>query len=295
MVGELPNDFLRVTASPQQQQISADQQTAALLQAQQPGYSFVSPNMARLSITVAQAKLAKNYGLTKMDPYCRLRVGHSVFETHTSHSGGKNPRWNKAIHCYVPSGVDALYVEIFDERAFTMDDRVAWAHVTIPEHVFSGETVDEWYSLSGKQGEDKEGMINVIMSYTTVVSPQPTVIQQPPVMYTSGGVAPVVVVPGAAPGYYPPQGQIPGQMPGQVPGQVPGQMPGQVPGQVPGQPGQPPMQQQQQPQGPLFTEDDVTQVKDMFPNIETDVIKSVLEANRGNKDQAINDLLQMNS
>ena len=54
MVGQLPSDFLRVSASPQQQQIHADQQTAALLQAQQPGYSFVSPNMARLSVTIAQ-------------------------------------------------------------------------------------------------------------------------------------------------------------------------------------------------------------------------------------------------
>ncbi|KAK3097825.1 hypothetical protein FSP39_013563 [Pinctada imbricata] len=261
MVGDLPEDFLRVPINTTQQQVMADERVAQILQAQQQaGFGMVPANIkGKLNLSIVQAKLAKNYGLTKMDPYVRVRLGHTVVETPTSYNGAKNPRWNKDINIYLPHGVESIYLEIFDERQFTMDDRIAWAYITIPQAVLNGDTLDEWYPLSGKQGDEKEGMINLIMTIREAdrVPAAPVVYQQPLVYYPQPLVQ---TVPAGVPVY---------------------------PSQVP--------PQSQQPQRPMYTQDDLQQVKDMFPNMEEEVIKSVLEANRGNKDATINSLLQMNS
>ncbi|XP_052707488.1 toll-interacting protein-like isoform X2 [Crassostrea angulata] len=267
MIGELPGDFLRVSYN-QQQQMMADERIAQILQAQQQA-GFMHPVPAniqgRLSLSVVQAKLAKNYGLTKMDPYVRIRIGHSVIETPTAYNGAKNPRWNKDINLYLPHGVESMYLEIFDERQFTMDDRIAWAYITIPQSVLNGDTMNEWFPLSGRQGDEKEGMINLVMSLSEVQQPvtPPTVLYQQPMVYYPQPIGgfPIAVQP------------------------VPAGMPAYPP-QTVGSP---------QTQRPLFTEDDLKQVKDMFPNMEDEVVRSVLEANRGNKDATINSLLQMNS
>lgn len=70
------------------------------------------------------------------------------------------------IFSLLPQGVATIWVEIFDERSFTMDELIAWAQIVIPQQVMAGETHEDWYPLSGKLGEGLEGMINLVLSYS---------------------------------------------------------------------------------------------------------------------------------
>lgn len=70
-------------------------------------------------------------------------------------------------HSSLPPGVTQIYVEIYDECSFVMDELIAWGHINIPPQVLlKGETHEDWYMLSGKQGDNQEGMINLVFSYT---------------------------------------------------------------------------------------------------------------------------------
>ncbi|XP_018572445.1 toll-interacting protein [Anoplophora glabripennis] len=253
LLGPLPEDFLRVNMSAQEQQEAADRQAALALQQQYAGgaASYLATIPGRLSITVAQAKLAKNYGMTRMDPYCRLRVGHCVYETPTDPNGGKNPRWNKVVYCVLPQGINTITLEIFDERSFTMDELIAWTQIVIPQQVMSGETHEEWYPLNGKQGEGLEGMINLVLSYSA----------SPPYLYAPN---PIMVVPRTGGTSIKPFKVYTTTTNAPAPSPV-----------------------------PVLSESELIQIEEMFPNIEKEVIKTVFEANRGNKESTINSLLQM--
>lgn len=265
-MGPLAPDFLRI-----QTQQSVDYQTALALQQQQMYFpaqmsQFVAPQVSgRLSITVVEAKLTKNYGITRMDPYVRLRIGHVIYETITSTNGGKTPHWNHAvIHCQLPVGVNTIRLQIYDECHFTMDELIAWNDIVIPDAVLRGETHEDWYPLSGKQGDDQEGFINLVLSYSPSARQQPEVVGAPMPVYMAGAQR------------YPPGGLIVTQTTANRP-----QLPAPAPVQT-----LPPA---------TFNEADFAQITEMFPNMEKDVLNSVYEVNRFNKDVTINCLLQLSS
>lgn len=46
-----------------------------------------------------------------------------------------------------------------------MDELIAWTVIPIPTQIYKGVTIEQWYNLTGKQGPNNEGTINIIISF----------------------------------------------------------------------------------------------------------------------------------
>jgi len=251
---EIPDDFLRIP-------VSAPSSSQALppgvdprlvlngIQYQPVRQVYIPPNTrGRLQIKLTSARLTKNYGFVRMDPYIRVRVGNVVYETPTHTNGGKNPQWNCTLETYLPINVESIYLQIFDERSFTDDECIAWSRIVLPQAIFNQETIDEWYPLSGRQGEAQEGVINLIMSFKEI---DPATLQR--------------------------QQELVDQIDPELAAAIEAS-------------------KQEIRQGPVEIKDeDVSDMAAMFPNIDAEVIKAILEDKRGNKEAAVTALIELST
>ncbi|XP_046456843.1 toll-interacting protein B-like [Daphnia pulex] len=295
VLGNLPDDFLRpdsLQGSNPSHQERIDRELAIQLHQQQrvANIQYVNQSYAgQLIITIVEASFVKNYGVTRMDPYVRVRIGHTIYETPACPSGGRTPRWNKRIQSYLPTGVKSISIEVYDECALTMDELIAYGQIPIPEIVFRGESADQWLQLSGKQGEHKEGSIHMIFTLLPIAAPQL--------------IAPGTMGFAMAPAYggYPlvnstvvPVGQTPIATPMMV-------MPGYAPSCV-----QMPIYNTANPalvtpQGNLpvasrpkpLTQEEIKEIMSMFPTLDPQVVQSVIDACDGRREAIVDSLLQI--
>lgn len=173
----------RAMALALQEQLNMEEHEAAAASQDGAGFYAAAPRqtvaapenmIGRLTVTIVEAKLTKNYGFSRMDPYCRVRVGHSVYETPTCANGSKEPKWNKTFNCYLLQGIRNMELEIYDECTFSTDPLIATATYPLPESVtVRHEVADEWLTLSGQEGPDKEGMVHVILSLQPIAPGAP--------------------------------------------------------------------------------------------------------------------------
>jgi len=260
----LPDDFLRSAPNENQtvptSQLDADAEFARQLQEQERHNAraqaaprqqqAIGPNdrvghrtINRLNITICEAKLNKSYvlipGINRMDPYCRIRVGHSMYQTHTHVNGDMNPVWDKTIMATLPAGITELFVEIFDEKSFSEDKRIAWGVIELNNDILiNKKTVTKDYLLSGDSGDNSEGNIKLVISLS---------VYRENVIVRNGRLDPSDLSP--AMGQLPPAVQI--------------------------------------------RDEDIEQIREMFPNIDKETIRSVLVSKGGDKEMTIGTLLSM--
>lgn len=122
-----------------------------------------------LELAIIEARLAKNYGFTSMNPYCRVRLGDARYETQTAVSSAKHPNWNELCRLPIREDTNLLSVVLMNEGMLLSDSKIAWTTIALPRGIFDGETVDMWYELSGKQGQGLEGTIHLSMRIRTIL------------------------------------------------------------------------------------------------------------------------------
>lgn len=98
----LPDDFLRVISTEidrtnQDFTLANRLQNEINQQIRSPVWFEQNMNLirGRLQIDIIEAKLNKNYGIARMDPYVRFKLGNRILETPTHYNGSKNPIWKK--------------------------------------------------------------------------------------------------------------------------------------------------------------------------------------------------------
>lgn len=67
-------------------------------------------------------------------------------------------------------GARSIDVEIYDECTFSPDALIAHTSVPVTDSLLTkGEMVDDWWPLSGQEGEEKEGLLHLILSLQVIM------------------------------------------------------------------------------------------------------------------------------
>lgn len=280
---QLPNDFLRIPASyypapNQQHELSTLPQAIVASQGQM---------VDMIDISVVEAQLVKNYGLLRMDLYCKIRVGHMVCETQTCPNGAKNPKWDGVYQFSLKPGIDSFHLEIYDEKQFSLDEKIAWLYERIPPEVFQGITVERWFPLSGRLGPNKEGSVLLVLSHKRVPMRASNFGRSLMHNHRVQHGAPLTVF---VPASNQPQ-VIGGASVIPVDPQVPTYI--QPPPTPPNVVDQSTRGRQEPVEVRQASEEDVNQLSEMFPSIDKAIIKAILENNNHDKEAAIGALLAM--
>lgn len=201
-----------------------------------------------------------------MDPYCRCSVGSKTVMSQVCESGGKEPRWNETLEMPLRPGFTTLSVVVLDRNTLSADRTIATCDADLTGLLAGEAPREKAYPLNGQLGEGREGTLHMHLQFRPFVPAPPAPAFMPMAVMPMPGMPPVPM-PMPYGGMYAPG------MPGPNPYGAPAPIPAHA---LRG-----------------FTDEDVTALHDMFPNIGRDVVESVLAVRGGNKDAAINDLLAL--
>ncbi|KAJ8032130.1 Toll-interacting protein A [Holothuria leucospilota] len=129
---------------------------------------FFTARGDHLSVTFVRAELKETYGRSRMDPYCVMKAGSEICTTKPCPNGSTKPSWGEEVRCEIPPSVCFIFLEIINKKLFPLPDQtIAWTAIPIMQLLEYGdkETI-HWCDLSGQQGYNQEGRLQLITTYT---------------------------------------------------------------------------------------------------------------------------------
>lgn len=207
-----------------------------------------------------------------------------VCETQTCQNGARNPKWDGVYQFSLKPGIDSFHLEIYDEKQFSPDEKIAWLYEPIPLEIFQGITVERWFPLSGRLGPHKEGSILLVLSHKRLPIRASNfgraIIPHPQHAALNTGILPT---PGGSSIYNPRVDEYPTYVQPQPPPQTTTNTLG---ANTSGEGAE-------VAENVRASEDDVNQLSEMFPAIDKKIIKAVLENHNNDKEASIGALLAM--
>jgi len=99
--------------------------------------------------------------LTKMDPYCKFKLGFHRGKSSVAKRQGKNPIWNDVI-TLKSKGQEFAKVKCKDRDRLSLNDRLGKAHIPLGSVYATGKT-SQWYPL--QKGDKVTGEILVEIEF----------------------------------------------------------------------------------------------------------------------------------
>eukprot|EP00730_Choanoeca_flexa_P004592 TRINITY_DN11742_c0_g2_i13.p2 TRINITY_DN11742_c0_g2~~TRINITY_DN11742_c0_g2_i13.p2 ORF type:complete len:165 (+),score=17.14 TRINITY_DN11742_c0_g2_i13:1543-2037(+) len=104
VLGDLPDDFLRIMV----------EVPVPATEGVPPSLLSNGPTQGMLQVTIIEARLAKNYGMMKMDPFVRIITGNFCKRTAICQKGSISPRWNQTVEVPVLPHFQTVTIEVVD-------------------------------------------------------------------------------------------------------------------------------------------------------------------------------------
>jgi len=110
-----------------------------------------------------------NNWITKMNPYCKFKVGWHTAKSSVDKHGGKFPKWNDSVALTRKNGEEYFKLKLKDKDRITMDDNLGETKIMLNEVLTKGR-VNKWYNIYKGNKITGEVLLDIEFNTSSIMS-----------------------------------------------------------------------------------------------------------------------------